>query len=123
MMKSGLRKRWQAMIKYRRAKRKGLSATCAWCGMKMSSGSPAYSIGGTLRQGAEVMTGDGVFILIQAAETEKPIPCLVTINGSKAEADGIDIVFMTHSLACAECLRTFLGQCINIFDKLILVDF
>ncbi|MFQ5796504.1 MAG: hypothetical protein ACE5JP_15845 [Candidatus Bipolaricaulia bacterium] len=111
------------MTEYKRAKHEKLPNACAWCGRRMSPGSLACSIGGTLRQGVEIRAEEGTLTPIQTAEAEKSIPGLVTINGSKAKADGIDIVFMICSPGCAECLRTLLGKRMNIFDKLILVDF
>lgn len=94
--------------KYSKREQKKLRNICAWCGKKMSSDSPVYTVAGTFEPGVNFEDKEGTFIPVHLFSTDKILPMFVTPSWSQARQEGKNFIYMLCSEECAWHLRAAL---------------
>jgi hypothetical protein len=97
-------------MKYSSREQKKLRTICAWCGKKMPSDLPAYTVDGVFKPGVDFSDAEGTFIPVHFLATDEVLPMFVTPSWSQANQEGKDFIYLVCSEECGKCLREALAE-------------
>ena len=87
---------------------------CAWCQSHISDGMVVFSAGAKLKPNVDLSEYENHCIQIDLISEEKPIYMMVTAQGSEAQRDGKDCMFLFCSEDCGKKLKNVLEKEISL---------
>lgn len=105
----------------RRERRKGMSGEtyrCANCEKEMRSGEEVYGLGVRLKAGMEYPEGIGRRTAVHLPVRGRMLECMATADGSRARAEGWDLIFMVCSEECGAELKALLESEESLFEEI-----
>lgn len=91
---------------------------CANCGKAMRSGDEVYGLGVKLKEELEYPGAVGRTMTVQLPVQGRELECMVTADGSRAKAEGWDLIFMVCSEECGSELKELLQKEEGLFEEI-----